>query len=781
MPLCSNAWKLAASAAITLTSTALTPAVARAEQRTWPFLTTGNGHGFQVYDADKKKIVQFLEHPYRYLRAGANQQSYGPGRRNLAYDFTFGVKGGWFSEATAVDEPFFLDQDNIIAAHGSIGGQRVEQYFFAPFGYEGNAMVALVHAPGASDAFALFNFHMGDAANPTEPGANGEALRFNAGANAIVETGPGGGAMVYVALSGLDKKDCQGVFGAVKAGQDLGDNATCAGNDVVPAMQKKLGADGWWAVAAQFVDDPNDADAAANALKTWANGRTPQKILDDAKAEWEAWRKPPKAEVALCSDDEKKLWRMSEAVLRMGQVREPNIPGRRNHGMILASLPVGEWHTGWVRDAEYAIVALARMGHFEEAKKGLDFLINAAPVGTYKQYVSNQDYLISVVRYFGTGQEEADWDQAGPNIETDGWGMVLWAARQYIEASGDTSWLSQTIDDVDGKRQRFGTQVYDALVNGIAKPLEGNLEANGLVKADSSIWEVHEANKKHYAYTTMSAARGFCDLAAIAQKAGKPDAQKYQQLSQKIKTAFLGAFVDPQGALAGSLEELSTGRYLDAAVVEAFTWNILPDFKNDTAKSTLDALEKLRVDSGGYKRNDDAKGSYDNNEWILIDFRMADANRRAGRPQVADAIFATLVKKAAANFYLLPELYNAVKEDGEIGKYTGSIPMVGYGGGAYVLTVLDRAGLIEPNDCGDGKGMTLPALTCAGVSTSPGGGPGGPGADGGTTDPNAPPGADQIPYVAACLCKVQADRHLPAGAVGLAAIPVLLLLRRRRR
>jgi GH15 family glucan-1,4-alpha-glucosidase len=534
-------------------------------------------------------------------------------------------------------------------------------------------------------------------------------------------------------------------------------------------------------VGVQFVENPADADAAAGALKTWANGRAPQQMLDDAKAEWERWRKPPKPEIALCSDDEKKLWRMSEAVLRMGQVREPNAPGRRNNGMILASLPVGEWHTGWVRDAMYAIVALARMGHHEEAKAALSFFVNAAPVGLYKQYVSNQDYLVSVVRYFGTGQEEADWNQDGPNVETDGWGMLLWALRQYVDASGDTSWLGTTVENVDNKHTRFGTTVYDVVANGVAKALENNLESNGLVKADSSIWEVHDAKKRHYAYTTMAAARGFCDFAAVAQKAGKPDAAKYQQLSQKTKTAFLSAFADPQGALAGSLEELSTGQYLDAAVVEAFTWNILPDFKGSTAKATLDALEKLRVESGGYKRNDDGNGSYDNNEWILIDLRMADAHRRNGRSQVADAIVATIVQKAAANFYLLPELYNAVRNDGQIGKYTGSIPMVGYGGGAYVLTVLDRAGLVEPNDCGDGKGVTLPQLTCAGVSTTPGGGPGGPGADGGPGDPGAAPGADQVPYVAACLCRVQSDRHLPAGALALAALPLLVLARRRRR
>ena len=73
------------------------------------------------------------------------------------------------------------------------------------------------------------------------------------------------------------------------------------------------------------------------------------------------------------------------------------------------------------------------------------------------------------------------------------------------EASGDTAWLSS--------KTKLGPSVYDALVSGIAKPLEGNLEANGLVKADSGIWEVHDANKKHFAFTTLAAIRGLCDMA----------------------------------------------------------------------------------------------------------------------------------------------------------------------------------------------------------------------------------------------------------------------------
>src|SRR6185295_18616379 len=95
----------------------------------------------------------------------------------------------------------------------------------------------------------------------------------------------------------------------------------CSGDDVVPAFQKALGADGWMAAAVLYVDNPGDADAAAQAIRAWAGTRPPAQLLDDARREWDAWRRPPPAGVNL-SKDELKVWRQGEATLRMGQVRQ---------------------------------------------------------------------------------------------------------------------------------------------------------------------------------------------------------------------------------------------------------------------------------------------------------------------------------------------------------------------------------------------------------------------------------------------------------------------------
>jgi GH15 family glucan-1,4-alpha-glucosidase len=439
-------------------------------------------------------------------------------------------------------------------------------------------------------------------------------------------------------------------------------------------------------------------------------------------------------------------------------VREPNTAARKNNGMVLASLPPGGWHTGWVRDALYGIVALARAGYHAEARAGLEFLLNAEPVGKhpnidYRGYVNGADYRISLVRYFGTGQEEADHNQDGPNIETDGWGMTLWAARQYVDAALDPGWLE--------KPTRAGT-VYEALKQGVADALEKNLESNGIVAADTSIWEVHWAKRKHYAYTTLAAIRGFCDMATLAARLKRAeDVKKYQALAARVQQGFLGSFLDRDGAIAGTVEQLQQSQYGDAAVVEAFTWNII-DPMGRTGQQTLKLLDRLRVESGGFKRIEAGKDSYDNNEWILIDLRMSDAMRRAGRVEQANALVNLVVEKSINNYYLLPELYNAIRAEGEIGAYTGSIPMVGYGGGAFILTMFDRAGLIEPNDCGTS------VVTDMGVVTTADGG----GLIGGGNGPGGPDGP--APRTTACLCS--AGRRGPDPAEQRAIALFLLCL-----
>jgi MYXO-CTERM domain-containing protein len=400
--------------------------------------------------------------------------------------------------------------------------------------------------------------------------------------------------------------------------------------------------------------------------------------------------------------------------------------------MVLASLPPGGWHTGWVRDATYALVAMARTGHHDMAKYGLDFFLNA-DAGKFGSYLNDVSYRISTVRYFGDGEEEADYSGAPTrNIEIDGWGLFLWAARQYVDSSMDAAWLAAPT--------KKGDTVYDAIREGVAEPLIKNLEPTGMAIADASIWEVHWGNRQHFLYTTATAARGLCDMATLARRAGRTDdIERYRTYAKKAVDAIKTHFIDSNRVLAGSLERLATGsNYRDGATVETVTWNLLAA-DNPVSKATLNAMSFLQTPAGGYKRVEGSNDQYDTDEWILIDLRASDAFRRAGDIAKADQLLDWVTAQASVNYDLLPELYNTRTSSGAIGAYSGSIPMVGYGAGAYQLTLLDRAGLIEPSDCGQfeaggdgqpgggddegsGFGRTGIACACAGGSATPEGG-----------------------------------------------------------
>jgi MYXO-CTERM domain-containing protein len=726
------------------------------------YLVTGNGFGFSVYDTTANAIKHFLERPYRYLRANPqNPDGEGIVRRNLAFDTYFGVKvgatAGWLG-GRAPSEVGYVEQSNMIRSAVGFGGITTATYFVSPFGFAGNSLVMLLEVKNTGGtaqpvtAYAIHNFKLGSAPNPDDPGSNGESINYNG--TVATETGPGGGTMVYAPIGGVDVASCaDNVFTSVTAGAGLTAQASCSGTDKKQAFQKDLGtiAPGeskWWGVALVFDGDGNGT-SAATAWSTFAAGRTADKLYTDVLAEVAAWRKPPPAGLDAA---ETATWRQSEIVLRMAQIREPyqDSPRRKNHGMVLASLPPGGWHTGWVRDATYALSAMSRSGHADMAKLGLQFFLDA-DAGRYPSFVQNQDrYRISTVRYFGDGEEEADYSGSPTrNIEIDGWGLFLWSTRQYLDASSDFAWLSETT--------KKGDTVYDAIRDGVAEPLAANMESAGMAMADSGIWEVHHGNRQHFLYTTATAARGFCDMATIARRMNRTeDVERYRGLAEKAKAVIASAFIDSQRVLAGSLERLAQGaNYRDGSTVEAITWDLLPG-GDPVARATLDAMSYLVTPAGGYKRVEGSQDQYDTDEWILIDLRASAAFRRAGRAEKADQLLGWVTSQATVNNDLLPELYNTRTSSGQIGAYSGSIPMVGYGAGAYQMTLLDRAQQFEHSDCGEFDPGMYP--------------------DGGT-GPGTGPGIGDDRTGVACACQGGPGS---AGNAVMFLIVGLLVVRRRR-
>ena len=343
------------------------------------------------------------------------------------------------------------------------------------------------------------------------------------------ETGPGGGAIVYAPIGGADVSSCNAnAYTTVASGGALTTQASCSGTDQKNAFAKDLGS-----IAAGRVALVGRRDAvrrrrqrerrARTAWSTFLGGKTRRAALHRrcSPSSRRGASRPRRA----CRATETAIWRQAETVLRMGQIREPytDSPRRHNNGMILASLPPGGWHTGWVRDATYAVVALARSGHADEAKLALDFFLNA-DAGRYPSFVG----------------EPAVPDQHGPLLRRrPGGGRLLGLAdAQHRDRRLGARSCGPRASYVDASarhrvaRSRSRRRATPSTTRSrAASPSRSSRTSSrsGMAIADASIWEVHWGNRQHFLYTTATAARGLCDMATLARRAGKTaDVERYR-------------------------------------------------------------------------------------------------------------------------------------------------------------------------------------------------------------------------------------------------------------
>jgi MYXO-CTERM domain-containing protein len=658
--------------------------------RSMPKLPSSNGAGAIAWDVASGKVTQFLEHPYRYPTPTAGES------RNFAYDAYSGIRiggaGTWLNQVlpTKIE---YLSGTGIIHVVRQTAGLAIDEYTFMPMGLRERVSYSLLKVTrlagqGSIDVYSLNNYRVGAGA-PT-PAPQGEQAQYAASRDAIYEYGPSGVAFAYGTIGAASvhrSMSPQNPFTALTAGQNLADNVNSGGSrdDIACGMQQSLGdlavGASAWAGFYTVLDLSADAQAAADRVRASLAGRQPAAVLQDELADWSAWQTPPPAGATAA---EAELARQSAAVLRMGQVRE----GGPGDGQMLASLATGKWNISWVRDMAYAVVALARSGHTNEARAAIEFQLRAQ-ANSYQTYVG-APYAISVVRYFGNGVEESDANEDGPNIEFDGFGLFLWELAEFYKATSDRTALARYWPKVS-------TQVADVLVE-----LQ---EPGGLIKPDSSIWEVHwNGKQRHFTYTSATAANGLCLAASLAGTLGDTSLQaKYLAAGVRTRDALLSVRT-PAGVLAQSPEGLAAqAKFLDASVLDAFNFGLLHPNRG-TARATLNAVNAALVPPSGrgFMRSD-VGGYYDSQEWVFMDFRSNHAFAGGGQVDLANSGLAWNVDQGRENFNLLSELHNR-----DTGAYAGEAPMVGFGAGGYLLALADR-GVPTAAVCG-GAYATEPPL-----------------------------------------------------------------------
>jgi len=565
------------------------------------------------------------------------------------------------------------------------------------------------------------------------------------------------------------------------------------------------GEERWVGAAFAHHGDPLAGATVQGWLDAYGAGKDVKTLVNDEIAGWAAFQSALTVPAGLTGDEET-LLRQSAVMLSMAQVEEsatflrefftmdgeprysapsePPLPATVNHhgkGAVIASLPPGEWTIPWIRDGAYAATAMVTLGMKAQAKDSLLYYLNAQ-AGRFQKWMeltpyNMPPYQISLCRYYGFGVEETDFNQAGPNLEFDGLGLFLWALHHYDELSGDPSL-------VDTSWPTVSTKVANVLV-ALIDP------KTGLLRPDSSIWETHwNGLQRSWSYTNVTAARGLCDAAQLAERVGDTaNAKKYKDAGIALGKAIQTHLTDAQGALASSAEELALGEgYWDAAVIEGIAMGLFNP-QGKTAAATLAGLEQnLAAAAGaGWSRNDDNKdhggkadlspwgSAYDSAEWVVTDLRGAVATRLMGNTKRSDRLLDWVRSQSLANYLAVAETY-----DETTGKYKFNAPMIGFGAGVYALAIASRTKPLDGPACGAYIDGDAPATTSSssGANSGAGGatmlvgsassaGPSGSGGSGGSG------GAD-----GGCGCRAASEGDGAWAAPGLLAVALLVARRR---
>ncbi|MCF7802918.1 MAG: hypothetical protein K9N46_07550 [Candidatus Marinimicrobia bacterium] len=388
-------------------------------------------------------------------------------------------------------------------------------------------------------------------------------------------------------------------------------------------------------------------------------------------AEWHGQERLPSG----LNKMEEKLARQSSAILKMAQVREQGA----SHGQILASLPPGKWNITWVRDMAYAVEALIQTGHFSEARDALRFQLRA-DAGKYqhflwqgKDYGIQTPYRISVCRYYGNGAEWSGQNDDGPNIELDGFGLFLSTLGNYFDATSDVAFLREHWDTIAGE---------------IADPLVKSIDSYGLIRSESGPWERHLPGK-HFTFTTVWAIQGLDAAANMALAVNDESAaSRYLKAANRLSQGFRLYLVDSKkDVIKGNLESSLPEEYVDGSAVSAIHWLAGEDFE-PRLRNTMQAFNtylKMPRTGPGYMRLA-SKEWYDTQEWVFLDLRMAGGWFLLGERFRGTEVLDWVTEQSLANYGLIGELYDEYTTD-----YRGAFPMVGFGAGAYLLTLQNRA------------------------------------------------------------------------------------------
>ncbi|KHD37119.1 glucoamylase [Clostridium acetobutylicum] len=674
-------------------------------------LTTSNGLAAATYSEKDRKLNRFQPHIYSNYDANTSTKNY---LSDAYFGYKINEKSTWLT-GVPITSVNYVNGTNIINTVQKDGNFQFESYYFTPFSgdKESRMLVMLVKATNNGQDQKDFSLYSEQNLNLGGNEDNKEERSYYNKRKGYLKEYKGDNIAIYKNINQEGSHYTSGTgenspVEITNRGGHYLDKTTLKADNLVCGYENrnkcgdifKKGTSRWYGVVIGLTEDGNEKKLSKD-VNYLVNNKNPENLLQNEKNWWNQWHQGEIVPKGL-SASEQAVYRQSTAVLKMAQCREHG----KSHGQILASLIPGMWSIAWVRDGVYSIQALLASGHTKEAKEGLKFMLNAdmrkdetnPTKNYYQRYIESTNkgapvyglgvdlgtnYAISVCRYYGNGTEESDKNDNGYNVETDGWGLVLWAVDSYINKTGDKSFLNKYWNTLSKHDADLLVKLVDS--------------KDGLMQPDSSIWEEHwtpykvgNGIRQRFAYTNITTYNGLKAAAHLATlNKDKQKKELYNEKADSIKDALLNKMVvksnvTGKNTLGSSLEKISEGTgYHDAAVVEAINFGLVNP-KDPLASGIIDSFNStLRMKSGspGYMRNQDG-GDYDSNEWAFVDLRVATALKNMGKDKESKVLIDWLTDQAHANFDLIPELLTRNNSD-----YFGSIPMAGFGSGSYILSI----------------------------------------------------------------------------------------------
>ena len=336
----------------------------------------------------------------------------------------------------------------------------------------------------------------------------------------------------------------------------------------------------------------------------------------------------------------------------------------------------------------YATVGLVKSGHYAEAKAALAYELQAN-VGAYESYLTGDDGM----RASPTRSRSAATTATGPSGATRTPTVRTSSSTASASSSGrsTSTWPPRATPRCSrrtGRRPsspRWPTSSSTCRTRtGSSPPTPPSGRCTGTASSGTS------RTRRRRRPTACAPRRASRRLAGDTASSAT-----YLTHGQMARDALIVSLRGPGGALGQSTEAIASGTaWLDASVIEAINWGLI-DPNGPTAQATMSAMQAnlLVADGEGFMR-DQTGGSYDSQEWVFVDLRVGARLRLGGNSAFSTNLFAWNTQQSADNFGEISELYSPTTGD-----YEGSPPMVGFGAGAYILTLAERGTAVTPS-CG---------------------------------------------------------------------------------